>query len=210
MFAVGWMCLNGSCQAFWTINGGNPEADLSYNEDFLHERQPDLEIKTAMYKLVPDLLEQDQGNDSTYAYSRIAFKGMVCPNCRRCNSRKDWDAWRCETQGCDFVYAVNQPVLSAISSYIDVFIHYDGHALFEDVFLGPRAQQSSKIHGDWVITTYTLMEGNVIAHFQANKPLNKGKGGADQAFIDLQRDNCMELQRHRRPQGTRESLKQYL
>ncbi|KAL9119086.1 MAG: hypothetical protein Q9187_004357, partial [Circinaria calcarea] len=202
VFAAGWMCLNGSCQAFWTNNGVAPSADLSYNKDFLRERQSEPPELRAPYCLAPEVFEVDQGNESTYAYSRGAFKGIVCPNCHRCISRKYWDGWRCETQDCGFVHSVHQPVISAQASCYDGTKQYDGHAPCYDEWNGPVAQKSMKVYGDWVITTYQLMDGNVIAHLQANKHLNRGKGGADQAFMDLQRDNCMGLQRHKRPQST--------
>lgn len=208
VFALGWMCLNGSCQAFWTKNGLAPPAGLSYNEDFLRERQSEPPQLRAPYILAPEVFQADQGNESTYAYSRGAFKGIVCPNCHRCTSRKYWDGWRCETQDCGFFHSVHQPVISAQASFPDGFKQYDGHAPCYDSWEGPLAQKSIEVYGDWVITTYQLMDGNMIAHFQANKHLNQGKGGADQAFIDLQRDNCMGLQRHKRPQSTRESSKQ--
>lgn len=206
VFAQGWMCLNGSCNSFWVMDDDAPPAELTYNAEFLQERRlAPAEPEDPPFDLVPQLPREDRGNDPTYGFRRMSWKGFVCPKCHRCNSRKRWDAWRCETQGCGFRYMINQPVLSPEAVFPGNYVQYDGHAACIDEWDSSAVKKSSTVYGKWRITTFHLMEGNMVSHFHANRPLTEAKGGADDIFIDLQRDNCMGLQRHERVQGTSKS-----
>ena len=203
VFAQDWICLNEDCAAFWLINGEDPPADLSYNIQFLKERNPwPKEIKPA-HDLKPSLLEPSTGDDPAYAYCRAGWKGMVCPSCGRCNSRKHWDAWQCETPGCGFVYKLKQPILSPRQVVDGHSVEYTGHALPMDVCSKNVTERPTKFIGDWRVNTYDLIDGNVVTHFQANKAINTAKGGAHDLFVSLQKDNCMGLQRFPKQQHTR-------
>ena len=70
-----------------------------------------------------------------------------------------------------------------------------GHALPMDSFMSPVSVRPPEFNGNWRIHVYDLIPGNSVMHFQANKPLNEAKGGANDLFTDLQRDNSMGLQR---------------
>ena len=203
VFTQGWMCLNGSCNLFWVMGDDAPPAELTYNAEFLQERRLVPAVpEDPPYDLAPKLLRKDRGNNPTYGFSRLSWKGFVCPKCHRCNSRKQWDAWRCETEGCGFIHMIHQPVLSPEATFPGVYVQYDGHAAPTDVWDPAAVKRSLTIYGKWRISTYHLMEGNMVSHFHANRPLTEAKGGADNIFMDLQKDNCMALERHKREQGT--------
>ena len=201
VFAQDWICLNPNCAVFWTMDRAEPPTDLSYNIEFLKERKPwPKEIKPA-HDLKPSLLEPSIGDDPAYVYCRAGWKGMACPHCGRCSSRRYWDSWRCDNPRCAFVYKLRQPILSPRQVMNGHSVEYSGHALPMDDCSESLNERPTKYIGDWRISTYDLMDGNVVTHFQANKAINTAKGGAHDLFVSLQKDNCMGLQRFSKPLG---------
>ena len=208
IFTQGWICLNPKCVAFWIINGTNPPGSLSYSTQYLEERSPwPKEIKPA-YDLKPSLLKPI--NDPAYAYCCAAWKGMSCPNCGRCSSRRYWDIWRCETFGCCFIYRLKQPILSPRQVLNGHTVEYNSHALPMNECSEYLKELSTKYIGDWRINTYDLVDGNTVTHFQANKVINTARGGAHDLFMALQKDNRIGFQRFNKQQTTSEIFEQYL
>ena len=196
VFQQGWLCLNEKCSLFWTIDGAEPSSDLTYNARFLEERTEfPSHIKPA-YRLQPEILEENVGNDPTYAFDRFGWKGMACPICGRCNSRAHWDNWRCQTAGCGFTHQVNQPILSTRQVIGGGhFVEATGHAIPYDSWDPRVTARDPAFQGNWRIHTYDLIPGNSVTHFFANKSINAVKGGPNDMFAALQVENCMELQR---------------
>ncbi|MCJ1286510.1 hypothetical protein MMC26_005856 [Xylographa opegraphella] len=211
IFEHRWMCLNENCSEFWKIQGEEVTYSLTYNPVFLEERTNwPKEIKPP-YGLAPRLLQPNSPDEASYAYNRAGWKGIVCPKCKRCTSRRHWDAWRCETQGCGFTYNVPQPILSPTALMGGHDVETTGHAVPRDQVVHPVITRPPKFDGGWRIHIYELCPGNTITHFHANESVNKQPGGANDLFKALQKDNCMGLQRFpmKMHTGTGEVLAQH-
>ena len=190
-----WICLNESCCEFWRIDGIEVTSSLTYNPVFLEERThwPD-DVKPP-YDLAPRLPKPNSPDEASYAFNRACWKGVVCPNCKRCTSRRHWDAWRCETQGCGFTYSVPQPVLAPTALMGGHDVETTGYAVPRDQTVHPVTMQQPIFKDGWRIHTYDLCPGNTVTHFHANESVKKQLGGANELFKALQKDNCMGLQR---------------
>lgn len=185
IFQEGWICLNENCSEFWSIDGEDAPAELSYDSLFLGERTAWPKNIKPPFSLKPALLETDMGNDAAYAVSRVCWKGMACPKCGRCNSREHWNEWRCRTKDCDFTYNVKQSVLSPRAVLEVHEVEFIGTALPQDTFTTPVTEQVSFMD-NWRLHTYNILPGNVITHFSANSIINKRPGGPHDMFLALQ------------------------
>lgn len=197
VFAHAWMCLEADCTSFWKDTNGNTAADseLVYNEDFIEQRSQWPKNVRPTYALRPELPSSDPESASAEGYSRNNWKGIVCPRCGRCICRRHWDAWKCTTLGCGFVHDMHQPVLSSYSVLQDHEAEFDGHAPPVDKVFSGITSRPVEHMGDWLVSTYELLPGNIITHFQANKSINRASYGTDTLFAALQKNNAMGLQR---------------
>ena len=180
----GWVCLNESCTQFNTLDGSEVPADAQRNSDFVKERN-----KFADFDGLPDLipkLPDPQSVDAAFSTERNSWKGIVCPECQRCNSRTHWDAWRCATDGCNFVLPVKHQVHSVGSLLTDNTSEYSGRALPLDTCRAPVIEHGPEFVGYWRIQRYTLFPENTITHFMANAHINRKPGGAHQILRELQ------------------------
>ncbi|KZF22959.1 hypothetical protein L228DRAFT_283021 [Xylona heveae TC161] len=184
MYQQGWMCLNDTCQAFFKIDGTEPEGNLAYTEAFLNERTEWPKQIKPPYELQTSVLSEDD-NDPMVSYSRHAWKGFVCPRCGRCNSRIRWHEWKCATSDCGFVQHVRHTVISPKMAATPFDIPYNGQ---------PPTQV---VKEDWVtekftfldnyrVQIYTLPGGSTITNFLANTYVNIQAGGPDEMFEKLQ------------------------
>lgn len=180
----GWVCLNESCQQYNILDGSEMPEDAKRNLDFIMER-----TIFADFDGLPDIvpaLPDPESVDATFSTERNSWKGIVCPKCKRCNSRTHWDAWRCATEGCDFVLPIKHQVHSVGSLLADNTSEYSGRALPLDKCSAPIVEQESEFIGYWRIQRYTLFTGNTITHFMANAHINRKPGGAHQILRELQ------------------------
>ena len=192
-----WLCLHEKCEKFWEINGQKPQEQLTFNSEFLKERTKFPRHMKMPREIVKDVLDENDGNDPTYSFDRFGWKGMVCPNCGRCNSRALWNHWACETPNCGFTHQVKQPVLSVRQVYGDGHSEeYTGTPICLDT-LDPLVRvRESKFEGYPRIETYELpIPGNIVAHFLANKSVNAKTGGPNDMFRRIQTDSRMNLRR---------------
>ncbi|MCJ1232791.1 hypothetical protein MMC14_000745 [Varicellaria rhodocarpa] len=194
VYQEGWMCLTSTCARFFELNGKQAPKDLTYNPDFLNQRTAP-PLQNPSFDLKPAPLPANSGSDPTYAFSQLCWKGMVCATCGRCSSRTQWDAWFCGNRECDFKHQINQPILSALAVMDPQYPLYQGHAMPVDTCSDPKIPVTTRFLGHWRVTTFELCPGNTITHFQANQPLNAMGHGADETFMQLQRDNCLGLER---------------
>ena len=190
-----WMCLNEDCKDFWTMDGVSAPDELLYNPQFLEERNPWPQNVRPPFDIVPRLPRPTNGSVLSDAYSRLCWKGIVCQRCGRCTSRRHWDAWRCETADCGFVYQLAQPILSPRAVLDGMEVAYVGHAAPLDIVTSPVTLKAVEFLGEWRVHTYELCPGNIIVHFHANEAVNSVTNGAHDLFKALQKDNCMGLQR---------------
>lgn len=180
----GWVCLNESCAQFNILNGSAIPEDAKRNPDFMKER-----TKFVDFDGLPDLvpaLPDPESVDAAFSTERNSWKGVVCPKCKRCNSRTYWDAWRCATEGCDFVLPVRHQVHSAGSLLSDNTSEYSGRALLLNTCYAPIVEHKAEFFGYWWIQRYTLFPENTITHFIANAHINRKPGGAHQILKELQ------------------------
>ena len=184
VFEPGWVCLNETCARYNLLAGATIPGDARRNPDFLNER-----TKFADLDGLPDLipkLPDPASVDAAFSTERNSWKGIVCPKCQRCNSRTHWDAWRCATEGCDFILPVRHQVHSVGSLLADNTSEYTGRALPLDGCCAPAIEHEPEFFGYWRIQQYTLFPENTITHFMANAHINRKPGGADQILRELQ------------------------
>ncbi|KAH2085533.1 hypothetical protein KXX03_001550 [Aspergillus fumigatus] len=150
IYNEGWMCLQPTCDSFWKLHGFEPPVDLTFHANFIEARtSPDPEV-VPHHDLVPNLLPTLEEDGEGVSYSRIAWKGIVCPRCQKCISRKYWHGWKCTDElfpmsgkgetGCTFEKMLTvQPV--SLRSVIDDFglgplkraYHFDGRFAIPDI-----------------------------------------------------------------------------
>ena len=194
VFMEDWMCLNDACGHFWQVDGQKAPAQLSYNPAFLSQRTAWPSQFKPAFALRPPLLTSAGRIDPHLAVSLASWKGMACPECGRCNSRTQWNGWKCETTECGFQHTIPHTIIDPHSVLPDYCGEVLGHALPSDQFLKPVTQRETKVIGQWRIHSYDMLPGNHVTHFMANDVLNKSPGGAFATFIDCQAAN-MPLQR---------------
>ena len=120
---------------------------------------------------------------------------MVCPDCGRCNSRSEWDEWKCQTDGCHYEIPIHHTVRPASALTPEHAFETEGHAISFDKWEEPVVRTSVGFHGYWRKATYELSPGNYIAHYFSNQPINRQPGGADEILEALQ-GSKMGMKRH--------------
>ncbi|KAL1614070.1 hypothetical protein SLS54_010066 [Diplodia seriata] len=200
VYLQGWMCLQSDCPLFWTLESGNEpqEAGLLYDPRFLKQHTP-WPHANAPQPLRPNHLTLGPapilGDDVAWA----AAKGLVCPQCGRCNSREAWEGWYCENPACDFVYSlphVNIPANALHHAYDPLSSCY---TFSKDLCL-PHIPLRVEFAHNYRINYFTIpgVDG-FIAHFIANKTINEEAGGPDDMWTELQAE---DLGLRRRPLGS--------
>lgn len=186
VFQQAWICLNETCVSFWTVNGSEPPADLTYNPIFLSERSQWRKCIKPPFPLKPVPFTVDPGHPEL-DYSLASWKGMVCPNCGRCNSRTLWREWRCSTKGCGFWQKIQLTALSPLSVLPDHGVEFVGNALPQDKWDDNIVtMHESQFYKHMRVHTYEFLNGNVIKHFHSNGPRNHKPGEAHDMFRALQ------------------------
>ena len=120
VYADSWICLNPSCSNFWYSHEDQiPEREtLALFPAFLkHRNPPTMQTLRPTYHLVPDVMasfEGIKGTQQAAAVSSLLWKGMVCPDCHRCNVRIFWHQWYCVRCNRSFPYNVGALDLRAV------------------------------------------------------------------------------------------------
>lgn len=186
MFNVGWMCMNTSCPQYFTHPDLNGDQGLDYSTEFLQERtrftgNPPGPLAPAL----PTLQDGQWGTEEKHK------KGIVCPKCRCCSRRIDWEEWRCENKPCDFVHRVElQPVSAqdAISnSPVKLSKTLDYHC-------DDRVSRSNVMPlGNYTYCVYELpgIEKSCgrVYHIRSNGTVNQHKDGSNDLFAQMQTEN---------------------
>ncbi|PYH69162.1 hybrid D-mandelate dehydrogenase-like dehydrogenase/2OG-Fe(II) oxygenase [Aspergillus vadensis CBS 113365] len=204
IYDQGWMCLQPSCKLFWMISGSSSEpTDLTFHEKFLKSRLPPDPTIQPHYSLVPDLLSTLKDADSDALSKRITWKGIICPLCKRCISRRYWWGWRCADDDsvwdrklkCPFEHilpirpiALRWVIDDMETSPIKRALSWDAKFMVpevDDVSLYPYRK-----------LTYTIPGVGSIMHLVANREINTRRNGPDELFGQLQ---CEKLGLRRYP-----------
>ena len=178
IYANGWTCCNTKCQQFTRMVS---VPDL--NPAFLAERSDHATKPKAPFPVVPWLPKNDPYLPFC-SYTRA--KGIVCPKCHGCSSRKHWTHWACETEGCDFIYEIPHQVLSH-RVFIDRLEEETfGDPLPVDHHLFPVTQIWSRCLEGYRQTVFELLPGHLVAHIQGNMHTNSEPRGPNDIFLGLQ------------------------
>ncbi|EEH17663.2 hypothetical protein PABG_00226 [Paracoccidioides brasiliensis Pb03] len=188
VYQEGWMCLRPFCNQFWRVNGSSPSKTLTYHPLFLRMRTQQKQPVRAPCSLVPDLLSTFLKEDTDLTSARVTWKGIVCPKCRRCISRKYWRGWICETEGCDFKYQFSMTRVSLRSVLPELEMGPVGHRL-------PRKGKENKtapvVHymKNYRKDMFQIPGVGLITHFAANNTVNYRERGPNDLFKMLQEED---------------------
>ena len=184
VFAEGWTCLNETCTNFST-NHNVHQGTRSWNPVFINERNEWPEYIKPPMPLKP-APPTNSLNGSLMETSLQAWKGMVCRDCGRCNSRTSWDEWKCETEGCTFEVPIRYSIIPRSQLAPDHAFEAEGHSIPFDKWELPVVRAENGFHGFWRRLTFELSPGNLITHYIANRVINRQPSGADEILETLQ------------------------
>jgi hypothetical protein len=187
IYLESWLCLNAQCAAFWRLDSGNlaPTGRLEYHPAFLlHNTR--WETEEAPFSVRPPL--PDVGNAIGDNITYINTRGVVCPQCGRCNQRYKWEGWQCDNPMCTWegLRPRHQPLVPAAL-----------HSPWDTIGKGPTLARNKHEAGVRVSVQYThgykvyeytfdKLDGRFI-HAVANKRVNQETCGPDDMFADLQK-----------------------
>ncbi|KAF2159366.1 hypothetical protein M409DRAFT_30116 [Zasmidium cellare ATCC 36951] len=200
-YLLGWMCLNPDCGQFWQHNGRDaPYGFLHYNPAFLLDRTP-WPVEEEPYTIKPSV--PDVGNVVGDNLTHVNTRGICCPQCGRCSSRRLFKGWKCDNPDCDFEnfpkhIPVKVPMLHTPMDNIG-----EGPALARNNHIGGVSVEVSYLHG-FKAYKYTVPGVNgSFTHLISNAKINREPGGADEMFqaIQDQEDPKMDLHLERRRFG---------
>lgn len=185
-----WMCLNADCSRFWKFNGllDAPcgSEGLEYDPAFLlhdsghwNDGQNEEEPEPAPLRPpVPDF-GNSIGDNLTYVNTR----GICCPNCGRCNSRRLFKGWICENAECDFdLPATHRPVVPAM-----LHTPWDAAPTLVRNRHDPKVGLIVEHKDGYKVSTYTFdgIKGCFI-HAAATKQIVQEENGPDDMFANMQ------------------------
>ncbi|KAE8383316.1 hypothetical protein BDV26DRAFT_287818 [Aspergillus bertholletiae] len=195
VFHEGWMCLEPSCTRFFKLGGLTAPTNLTYHPKFLSYRMvPDPTIKPH-HSLIPDLLSTFDEDDASVATSRVAWKGIVCPRCCKCISRKFWNGWKCSDDNtpisaqaqhpCAFEKMPRMPTISLRSVIDTLEIAPQKRAFIPDGrFMIPIVDDYSL--APYRRLVYAIPGVGHITHLMSNRDINDRPNGPDSMFTQLQ------------------------
>ncbi|KAK3109283.1 hypothetical protein LTR53_017627, partial [Teratosphaeriaceae sp. CCFEE 6253] len=191
-----WTCLNPSCDRFWKLPDGEdaPSGDLTYKPAFLLCRSPwaNEELPYSVVPRLPDL-GKAIGDNLTYLNTR----GVVCPECGRCNQRYVFRGWRCDAPGCSWpgFWPRHQPIVPSAL-----------HAPWGSYGYGPALGRNAHVETVGVTVQYThnykvyryTFAGIVgsFVHAVANNRVKEEPRGPNDMLAELQLTD-MGLERRR-------------
>lgn len=194
VYNEGWMCLQPACENFWSMDGFIPD-NLSFNQDFLNFRTAPDPFTLPQYSLVPNLLSTINEADREVSTLRIAWKGIVCPECNKCISRRFWSGWKCtddiarlpenQSEPCRFQKMMEMHPASLRSVVDDFELGPIKRALYFDTkFARPEVDDQSLY--PFRKLTYRIRGVGSITHFVSNKNINSHENGPNDLFRQLQ------------------------
>lgn len=194
VYKEGWMCLQPACKNFWSMDGSTPD-NLTFNPDFLKFRTAPDPFTLPQYSLVPNLLSTINEGDRDVSTLRIAWKGIVCPECNKCISRRFWRGWKCTddiariqgSQGnlCRFQKMMEMHPASLRSVIDDFELGPIKRALYFDTrFVRPEVDDESLY--PFRRLTYRIRGVGCITHFISNRDINSRVNGPNDLFRQLQ------------------------
>ncbi|KAJ5124416.1 uncharacterized protein N7515_008241 [Penicillium bovifimosum] len=197
MYEDGWMCLQPECDRFWKTGDVPSPPGLTFNPAFLSFRSRPDPKSGPKCSLVPDLLSTLNEDATDLSTSRVAWKGIVCPECHKCVRRTLWRGWKCsddstgtETSGnvCSFERLMTMnPISRQLLLDDSERPSIKREMVFNTKFMIPEIDDVS--FSPYRRLTYKLDGVGFITHFVANEEINSRPNGPDDLFIDLQRED---------------------
>ena len=191
-----WTCMNASCVSFWKLGDGQdaPSGRLDYNPAFLLSRTT-WDNEEQPYSVVPPHPDfgKEIGDNLTY----INTRGVVCPECGRCNQRYLFKGWKCDAPGCSWsgLWPQHSPIIPKA-------LHAPWGSSGYGPALGRNAHESGVNVGvrysyHYKIYTYTFpgISGSFV-HAVANDRIKEEVNGPNDMLAELQMVD-MGLERRR-------------
>ncbi|KAE8356136.1 2OG-Fe(II) oxygenase superfamily-domain-containing protein, partial [Aspergillus coremiiformis] len=191
IYNQGWMCLDPSCDLFFTMGGSVAPTTLTYTQEFLNYRMtPDASIEPH-HSLIPDLLSTLDEDDTSTTTCRVAWKGIVCPQCHKCISRRFWEGWKCSdsytptSHTCTFEKMFKMHPVSMRSVIDSLEISPRKRALIaDDKFMTPTVNDVDL--APYRMLVYNLAGVGHITHLVSNREINGRPNGPNAMFQQLQ------------------------
>ncbi|KAK3624649.1 hypothetical protein LTR56_020899 [Elasticomyces elasticus] len=196
LYLAGWTCLNSVCERFWKLEGGQdvPCGKLLYNPAFLLDRTQ-WQNEKEPYSVVPAFpdIGKAVGDNLTY----INTRGVVCPDCGRCNQRYLFKGWRCDGPDCQWsgLWPDHQPIMPT-ALHVPWGSSGHGPALARNKHEG-GVNVTIRYSHNYKILTYSFpgIEGSFV-HAIANDNVNREPLGPNDMLAELQTVD-MGLERRR-------------
>lgn len=186
IYLFGWVCTNPKCVALWKLSNGQnaPYSELDYHPAFLLHRTK-WEREDPPFNLNPGVPEFGQhiGDNLTY----INTRGVVCPQCGRCNPRYKFTHWQCDTAGCDWKLSPDHHLVTPQSlTHQPWDMTSDGPTLIK-AQTAPIVKTQVRYRSNYKLLSYTIegVAGSVIVA-KANQKVNSEPGGPDDMFREIQ------------------------
>ena len=181
IYAKSWLCTNPSCAFFWhTIDGSEAPEDLVFDRKYLKQRLPDIPWFRPGFDLVPDLMSnlltlRETGQIT--AALRSLWRGIVCPQCRKCNPRVYWNVWTCDN--CDIDYPPDPGYIELQSVITRTTVSFIGHPMISPewpkadfAYHGPFFRQHYRVER-WILhenSSITLISPTATFNEETNGP----------------------------------------
>jgi hypothetical protein len=206
VYLIDWLCTNPDCAAFWKMSNGQdaPYGALDYHPAFLQHRTT-WEREDPPFSLNPGVPQVDQHFGDSLAY--VSTRGVVCPDCGRCNMRYMFNQWRCDTIGCKWKLTPQvKVVMPSNLGHTPWDMSSDGPSLIKAV-VKPAVKTQVGYFSNYKVIKYTI-EGVVgsVTVAKANQHIVSEPGGANDMFRELQEVNVGLERRILRKSNQVESL----
>lgn len=194
VYINGWMCLNKTCIGFWKYpvvdsnDGIDPdEATLMYDARFLRQHT-DWQMEVPPHPLGPILYDDYFAilKEDSHPTSRFAWKGIVCSNCGRCNSRILWNGWICGNPFCQKEMLMEITPIRAVELR-DFSLPVTGMWPIARDLVHPDVHREMLAMGRYKVIKYTIpgVDG-FISHFLSHQAINSELNGPDSMWTELQ------------------------
>lgn len=190
-YEQGWMCLQRKCEASGKLKNGTRPTNLTYDTTFLSSREPPDDNIQPHFSLIPDLLNDMVDPDAHTR--RDAWRGVVCPQCKKCISRKHWNGWICSDPldamdgntghqaTCQWQMIMEMPAIS-IQSVLENGATKRASRIDMDALIQPSIHTTNA----YKVATYEIDDVGKIFHLSAKKSTLARPNGPDELFEHLQ------------------------
>ncbi|KAH8660819.1 hypothetical protein BGZ60DRAFT_492180 [Tricladium varicosporioides] len=125
-------------------------------------------------------------------------KGFVCPSCRMCIRRRDWDGWACENTNCNFVHNL-KPRVVPIEKILAEGLTGDSYETIKLLYSPVVSSFDPRPLGNYTIYHFTVPDPNGektgdIFLLKSSSLINGQIGGPNDMFKEMQ-ESDLEIKR---------------